>query len=176
MIRKIGKVRAGLLIGAVVAVAVVAAALAGRSNGASSAMAARRATKAVVKTAKNKTLHKTILVTRNGRTLYSLTAETHGKFICTDKVCRSLWTPLVVARGTRPTGAPHLATIKRPDDGHTQVTYRGRPLYTFHEDSKPGDVKGNGFKDVGTWLAASPGAAKSAAAPSPSSGYGGYGG
>jgi hypothetical protein len=56
------------------------------------------------------------------------------------------------------------------------VTYRGRPLYTFNEDRRPGDVKGNGFKDVGTWLAASPGAAKSAAAPSPSSGYGGYGG
>jgi predicted lipoprotein with Yx(FWY)xxD motif len=176
MIRKIGKVRAGLLIGVVVAVAVVAAALAGRSNGASSASAAPQARKAVVKTAMNTTLHKTILVTRSGRTLYSLTAETRGKFICTDDFCRSLWTPLVVPRGTTPTGARHLATVKRPDDGHTQVTYRGRPLYTFKEDRKPGDVKGNGFKDVGTWLAASPGAAKRAASPPPSPGYDGYDG
>jgi predicted lipoprotein with Yx(FWY)xxD motif len=117
MIRKIGKVRAGLLIGAVVAVAVVAAALAGRSNGASSAMAAPQASKAVVKTAKNKTLHKTILVTRGGRTLYSLTAETHGKFICTDDFCRSLWTPLVVSRGTTPTGAPIWPRSSGPTTG-----------------------------------------------------------
>ena len=34
------------------------------------------------------------------------------------------------------------------------MTYRGLPLYTFNEDTKRGDVKGNGFKDVGTWLVA----------------------
>ena len=70
----------------------------------------------------------------------TLSAETHGRFICTTKVCLSLWTPLVVAHGTTPAGAKLLATVRRPD-GRTQVTYRGRPLYTFTEDTKPGDVK-----------------------------------
>jgi predicted lipoprotein with Yx(FWY)xxD motif len=37
------------------------------------------------------------------------------------------------------------------------VTFRGAPLYTFYLDHKRGDAGGEGFKDVGTWHAASPG-------------------
>ena len=131
-------------------------------------------TKSVVVVVKIAKLHETILVNRKGFTLYSLSAEKRGRFICTDKSCLSVWKPLVVARGTKPTGAPKLATIRRPD-GRTQVTYRGLPLYSFSEDTKPGDTKGNGFKDVGTWRPATPATAK-AAPPPPPTGYGGYGG
>jgi predicted lipoprotein with Yx(FWY)xxD motif len=46
-----------------------------------------------------------------------------------------------------------LGTIERPD-GRTQVTFKGRPLYSFSGDSKAGDVNGEGIKDVGTWHAA----------------------
>jgi predicted lipoprotein with Yx(FWY)xxD motif len=138
-------------------------------------MSASAATsKSVVKVVKNAKLHETILVNRKGFTLYSLSAEKRGRFICTDKSCLSIWIPLVVPRGTEPTGAPKLATIRRPD-GRMQVTYRGLPLYSFKEDTKPGDTNGNGFKDVGTWRPATPAAAK-AAPPPPPTGYGGYGG
>jgi predicted lipoprotein with Yx(FWY)xxD motif len=126
----------------------------------------------VVRTANNPTLHKKVLVNRKGLTLYSLSVETRGKFICTDQFCLSLWTPLVVPKGTVPTGAPHLGTVRRPD-GRTQVSYRGRPVYTFTQDRKPGDVKGNGFKDVGVWRPASPGSSGGAAPPAPSP-YPGY--
>ena len=131
----------------------------------------------VVRTANNPTLHKKVLVNRRGLTLYSLSVEQRGRFICTDRFCLSLWTPLVVPKGTTPTGAPHLGTVRRPD-GRTQVSYRGRPVYTFTQDRKPGDVKGNGFKDVGVWRPASPGSSGSAAPPTPSPypGYPGYGG
>ena len=156
--------RVRLLSIALVAAGVAAFLVVGATSAASS--------KSVVKEAKNAKLHATILVTRKGFTLYSLSAETHGRFICTDSFCRSLWTPLFVARGAKPTGAAKLGTIRRPD-GRTQVTYRGLPLYTFNEDGKPGDVKGNGFKDVGTWRAAT--AAGKAASPSPPGG-GSYGG
>ena len=129
--------------------------------------------KAVVKLAKSAKLHTAILVTRKGFTLYSLSAETHGRFICTDKACLSFWTPLVVARGVKPAGAAKLATVKRPD-GRIQVTYKGLPLYTFNDDRTPGDVSGNGFRDVGTWHPAS---ASGAVKPSsPPSGGGYYGG
>jgi predicted lipoprotein with Yx(FWY)xxD motif len=130
----------------------------------------------VVKTANNPTLHQKVLVNRNGLTLYSLSVEQRGRFICTGS-CLSLWIPLVVAKGTTPTGALHLGTVRRPD-GRAQVSYRGRPVYTFTEDRKPGDVKGNGFKDVGIWRPASPTSSGSAAppAPSPYPGYPGYGG
>jgi predicted lipoprotein with Yx(FWY)xxD motif len=122
----------------------------------------------VVKTAKNAKLGKTILVGLNGHTLYHLSVERNGKFICTDKTCLSLWHPLVVRKGVKPAGTSRLGTVKRPD-GRRQVTYRGGPLYFFVQDKKRGDVKGEGFKDVGTWHAASP-QASSSSSPPPSSG------
>ena len=119
----------------------------------------------VVQTAKNPTLKKTVLVTRKGRTLYSLSVERRGRFICTDSQCLSFWHPLVIGKGVKPAGAPKLGTVRRPD-GRTQVTYRGGPLYTFYLDRKRGDVKGEGFKDVGVWHAATVGAVMTTTTPS----------
>jgi predicted lipoprotein with Yx(FWY)xxD motif len=140
--------RRGLLVAAALIVGAVAAFYAMHASGAASANQVR-----VVMTAKNTTLHKTILVTRSGRTLYSLSAERGGKFICTDSTCLSLWKPLTVAKGTKPAGVSRLSTVRRPD-GKTQVAYKSGPLYTFADDRQRGDVKGNGFKDVGTWRVA----------------------
>jgi predicted lipoprotein with Yx(FWY)xxD motif len=129
------------------------------------ALAANRSV-VVVKTAKSAKLGKTILVGLNGHTLYRLSAEHNGKFICTDKMCLSFWHPLVVRKGVKPTGVSGLGTVKRPD-GRRQVTYRGGPLYFFVNDKKRGDVNGEGFKDVGTWHAASPKATSSSSSPPP---------
>lgn len=111
-------------------------------------------TKVVVRTAKNATLKKTILVNTSGRTLYRLSAEHNGRFICVDKTCLSFWHPLVVPRGTKPVGVKGLTVVRRPN-GQLQVAFRGGPLYTFTGDKKSGDAKGEGFKDVGVWHAAS---------------------
>ncbi|MGN6275942.1 MAG: COG4315 family predicted lipoprotein [Solirubrobacterales bacterium] len=118
--------------------------------GASSALGTQ--TKRVAKEAENATLNETILVTMKGKTLYSLSAETKGRFICTGS-CLALWKPLVVPAGVKPMGPVTLGTRKRPD-GRTQVTYKGLPLYSFNGDSKPGEANGQGMKDVGTWHAA----------------------
>lgn len=128
----------------------------------------------VVMTAKNKSLGQKILVNRNGRTLYSLSVERNGRFICTTSMCLSLWKPLVIAKGSVPTGAAHLTAVKRPD-GRRQVAYRGAPLYAFSLDKRAGDVKGNGFKDVGVWRPATVSAAHASPAPSPPGGGYGYG-
>src|SRR3954451_18883291 len=85
-------------------------------------------------------LGKTVLVNHAGFTLYSLSAETHGRFICTG-TCVSIWHPLVARKGQKPTGHSGLGTIRRPG-GQTQVTYKGKPLYTFANDQKRGDAKG----------------------------------
>jgi predicted lipoprotein with Yx(FWY)xxD motif len=110
---------------------------------------AAAATVKVVSTARNAQLHKTILVTRTGLTLYSLSVERHGKFICTGG-CLAFWKPLTVKQGQKPAGIPGLGTVRRPDK-RIQVAYRGAPLYTFVQDHKRGDIKGNGIRDVGVW-------------------------
>jgi predicted lipoprotein with Yx(FWY)xxD motif len=160
-----------LMIPLVLAVAFVAAFFAARS-GSASGMTSQPA----VGTANNATLHEKVLVNRKGLTLYSLSAERRGKFICTDKGCLSAWTPLIVPKGTTPSGVSHLGTVRRPD-GRVQVAYRGLPVYTFNGDQKPGDVKGNGFKDVGVWRPASPAPTATTASPqpNPNPGYSGYG-
>lgn len=110
--------------------------------------------KTVVREATAPSLHKTVLTNTKGLTLYSLSVEKNGKFICTGS-CTSTWIPLVVARGTTPKGPVKLGTVRRPE-GKIQVTFRGRPLYTFDGDGAKGQVKGEGFKDVGTWHAVTP--------------------
>ena len=54
---------------------------------------------AVVKTASNTKLGGTILVDAQGMTLYSLSAERNGRFICTNAACLQLWHPLSAAAG-----------------------------------------------------------------------------
>jgi predicted lipoprotein with Yx(FWY)xxD motif len=156
----IGKLRGLLLVAVAVGAGLTATLLVTRSGDASVA-----ATRAVVKVAPNAMLGKRILVTRAGMTLYSLSAERHGRFICTTAACVSLWKPLVVPAGVKPTGVSGLATVKRPD-GRRQVAYRGAPLYRFVQDTKAGQVGGNGFRDVGVWRPVVVGA-KAAPAPTP---------
>jgi predicted lipoprotein with Yx(FWY)xxD motif len=167
---RIGKLRGSLLLAVVLAAGLTAALLATRSSNASGAK-----TRQVVKVMRNPTLGKSILVTRSGMTLYSLSAERNGRFICTTSFCLSLWKPLTVPAGVKPTGAGGLSKVRRPD-GKRQVAFKGAPLYRFVQDLKPGDAKGNGFRDVGVWrpVAASSRAAQAPApAPAPSSnGYG----
>jgi len=115
---------------------------------------AANSSKRVAAEAENATLGKTVLTTTKGRTLYSLSVEKNGTFICTAS-CLSVWHPLTVPAGVRPTGPVKLGTIARPEGG-TQVTYKGRPLYRFGGDTKAGQANGEGIKDVGTWHAASP--------------------
>jgi predicted lipoprotein with Yx(FWY)xxD motif len=129
----------------------------------------------LVRTAHNSTLNRTILVTSSGRTLYHLSVEHRGHFICTNSTCLGVWHPLVVSSASKAKGAVTLTAIRRPD-GRLQVAYKGGPLYTFTGDHAKGDVKGNGFKDVGTWtVAATTAAAAPPATTASTGGGGGYG-
>jgi predicted lipoprotein with Yx(FWY)xxD motif len=168
---RIGKLRGSLLLAVVLAAGLTAGLLATRSSTASGAK-----TRQVVKVMRNPTLGKRILVTRSGMTLYSLSAERHGRFICTTSACTALWKPLTIPAGVKPAGTSGLATVRRPD-GKRQVAFKGAPLYRFVQDLKPGDAKGNGFRDVGVWrpVAASSRAAQAPApAPAPSRSSYGY--
>ena len=94
-----------------------------------------------------------ILVTADGRTLYTNTVDTPEALKCTNVACTAFWKPYTV--DTQPTAAEglpgSLATVTRPD-GSMQVTYNNQPLYTFYQDSGPGEASGDGFTDLGgTW-------------------------
>ena len=91
-----------------------------------------------------------VLVDAQGDALYSPDQEAGGKVLCTG-ACASIWEPLTLPDGDQPTGSSDvnakLGTVERPD-GSNQVTFEGKPLYTFAEDPEPGTVTGDGFTDA----------------------------
>ena len=103
-----------------------------------------------------------ILVDGNGFSLYLFMQDTQnsGTSTCTDADgCTTEWPPLltdgdpVAGEGV---DAALLGTITR-DDGSTQVTYNGWPLYLFEEDTAAGDTNGQGLDEFGgLWFLVSP--------------------
>jgi predicted lipoprotein with Yx(FWY)xxD motif len=91
-----------------------------------------------------------ILVDAKGRTLYLFEADKTTKSTC-DGACASAWPPLTVTgMPTAGTGvkASLLGTSKR-NDGTTEVTYAGHPLYGYAGDTAPGDTTGQGLDQFG---------------------------
>ena len=123
----------------------------------------------------------TTLVTRSGRTIYSPEQEADGKIACTGS-CLTFWFPVIARPGTAlrlPAGfTGKLGTVRRPDNGQTQLTYNGKPLYTFGLDTAAGQAHGNNFTDhfgskSFTWQAITAGS-RQGTSPNPTSSSGGY--
>jgi predicted lipoprotein with Yx(FWY)xxD motif len=125
-----------------------------------------------------------ILVNGAGKTLYRFTQDRPNKATCTGG-CAGLWPPLLIAKGTKPTGGAGVTGLGTvPSGTKLQVTFKKHPLYTYALDSGPGSTSGQGVG--GTWFvvtsstkaattAASSGASKSkgpSGSGSPSGGYG----
>ncbi len=87
-----------------------------------------------------------MLVNPKGMTLYTFGKDAEGKSMCNDK-CAQKWPPLA-AKATD-TAGPEWTMVKR-DDGSMQWAYEGQPVYTYVEDKKAGDMKGD---NVGEWKA-----------------------
>jgi len=91
-----------------------------------------------------------VLVGANGMTLYTFDRDVagSGKSVCNGP-CATNWPPLVAS--TAPGGDYTLVTR---DDGKTQLAYKGKPLYYWAKDAKPGDKTGDGVNQV--WHTARP--------------------
>jgi predicted lipoprotein with Yx(FWY)xxD motif len=123
----------------------------------------------------------TALVNSSGMTIYSpkTPAEASGKIHCTGS-CLSFWFPVTASSTHLASGGlpGKLGTIRRADDGKTQLTYNGRPLYTFRLDTAAGQAHGSNFTDnfsgtSFTWeVVAASGQAGGAGSPAPSPSYG----
>jgi len=92
----------------------------------------------------------TVLVDAHGKTLYAADQEAAGHVKCTG-ACLQFWHPLTTTMHTpRAAGLPsaRLGTVQRTDIGAAQVTFDGKPLYTFQLDTAAGATKGDGFMDA----------------------------
>jgi predicted lipoprotein with Yx(FWY)xxD motif len=99
-----------------------------------------------------------VLVDSKGFTLYDFHKDKGTTSSCYG-ACAQSWPPLLT-EGKPQAGegamASKLGTTNR-NDGTTQVTYAGRPMYTFVEDKKPGEANGNDVSAFGgQWYALKP--------------------
>ncbi len=92
----------------------------------------------------------TVLTDERGMTLYTYDKDETGKSNCVD-ACAQNWPPLLADAGAKVTGEYSL--VKRPD-GAMQWAYRGKPLYLWSKDTKPGETTGDNVKEV--WHLARP--------------------
>ncbi len=84
------------------------------------------------------------LTDAKGMTLYIFDKDAGGKSACNGP-CATNWPPLMVAGNAMASGD---WTIVVRDDGGKQWAYKGKPLYTWVKDAKPGDKTGNGVNGV----------------------------
>jgi predicted lipoprotein with Yx(FWY)xxD motif len=77
-------------------------------------------------------------------TLYTFDKDSAGKSACVD-ACAKAWPPAMAAADAKPMG--DLTVITR-DDGSKQWAFKGKPLYLFAKDTKPGDKTGDNFKEI----------------------------
>ncbi|MFC5268778.1 hypothetical protein ACFPJ1_42295 [Kribbella qitaiheensis] len=170
---------------AIVAVGTLAAAAAlaacGGGNGAASTPAAAGSAGSTGSVAvKNVDGVGMALVDSAGKTLYFTDQDTAGSIKCT-AACLSFWFP-AAADGAAGGAVAGLSTVHRTDNGQDQLTFQGKPLYTFKLDTGPGQDKGQNAQDSFggtnfTWHAATTSAAgqpATSAAPPANTG-GGYG-
>jgi predicted lipoprotein with Yx(FWY)xxD motif len=92
------------------------------------------------------------LVGANGMSLYTFDKDAagSGKSVCNGP-CATNWPPLPAAADAKASGDWSVVTR---DDGSRQWAFKGKPLYFWSKDQKPGDRTGDGFNKV--WQLAKP--------------------
>ena len=93
-----------------------------------------------------------VLTGSNGMTLYTFDRDAagSGKSVCNDACARN-WPPLMAKADDTASG--DYSVITR-DDGGKQWAHKGKPLYFWIKDQKPGDKTGDGVNNV--WRIARP--------------------
>jgi len=87
-----------------------------------------------------------LLTDHAGMTLYVFDKDSagSGKSVCNGD-CAAKWPPL--AAGASDMAEGDYSIVVR-DDGTRQWAYKGKPLYLWVNDHKPGDTTGDGVKGV----------------------------
>jgi len=87
-----------------------------------------------------------VMVNSAGMTLYTFDKDPagSGKSVCNGQ-CPTNWPPLMADANDAASGD---FTIVTRDDGSRQWAHKGKPLYRWNKDSKPGDKTGDGVGKV----------------------------
>jgi predicted lipoprotein with Yx(FWY)xxD motif len=91
-----------------------------------------------------------VLTNAAGMTLYVFDKDAGDKSACNGP-CAANWPPLMAGGDAKASGD---WTIVTRDDGAKQWAYKGKPLYLWAKDQKPGDKTGDGVNNV--WHIAKP--------------------
>jgi predicted lipoprotein with Yx(FWY)xxD motif len=160
-----------LAVAAMALIAIGLAACGGSSNSSDSASAAANTTAGGSDTVSTKSVSGvgTVLVDSQGQALYTNNQDSGMNIACTGS-CTAIWVPLMAPSSGQPSSSDQAVQAKLgmvKSKGGNQVTFGGKPLYTFVQDS-PGQVTGNGFTDnfggtSFTWTVASTGHVSSGA-------------
>lgn len=94
--------------------------------------------------------YQSYLMDTNKMTLYTFDKDAKGVSNCYDD-CAVKWPPLYGEAGM---DLPAGYSLVERKDGQHQVAYKGKPLYLWFKDKKPGDMTGDGVK--GVWHTARP--------------------
>jgi predicted lipoprotein with Yx(FWY)xxD motif len=92
-----------------------------------------------------------VLTDAKGMTLYIFDKDADGKSVCNGP-CATNWPPLMAGGDAKGQGS---YTVIVRDDGSKQWAYKGKPLYTWVKDTKPGDITGDGVAN-NAWHIAAP--------------------
>jgi predicted lipoprotein with Yx(FWY)xxD motif len=96
-----------------------------------------------------------IIVDKEGFTLYDFHKDKGTTSSCYG-ACAKAWPPLTTEGAPRAANGAQMSMISttKRNDGTMQVTYAGHPVYTFSEDTKPGEANGNDVSAFGgQWYA-----------------------
>lgn len=87
-----------------------------------------------------------VMVDSAWMTLYTFDKDPagSGKSVC-NGTCATNWPPLKAGANDQPGGD---FTVVTRDDGSKQWAYKGKPLYLWIKDAKPGDKTGDGVGKV----------------------------
>ncbi len=85
-----------------------------------------------------------MLTNNAGMTLYTFDKDAGGKSACNGP-CATNWPPLTAGGDAKASGD---WTIITRDDGSKQWAYKGKPVYLWSKDQKPGDMTGDGFNGI----------------------------
>jgi predicted lipoprotein with Yx(FWY)xxD motif len=104
----------------------------------------------------------TILTDDKGRAVYLFVADKTTRSTCIG-ACANEWPPLTTT-GTPVAGDGvngSLMSTSPRDDGTTQLTYNGHPLYYYDDDKGPGTTAGQGDNSFGAkWYVLTPAGVK----------------